>query len=179
MKIIHYVCPRRCGKTTKAKDMQMEDPENILLFTENWTFGRNFRGKRFKKIIFDEFLGKDFIQTGKFQDWMCRHLLNTLTPEGEIILFSTPHKFYTKEQLMLVSLVEYPQYLKDYKIFDLEEINKTIQEINNNFLNPSKVNIIKTDFNTPYKFDKKHLSELKQGLGEITYKLQIEGEFIL
>lgn len=59
MKITHYICPRNCGKTTFAKELKMEDPENTLFYTTEygtWSWSQPMREERYKLDIEGEFL---------------------------------------------------------------------------------------------------------------------------
>jgi len=177
MKITHYICPRGCGKSTKAREMQLRDPENILLFSAIWKPVR-LRGRgRFKKIIFDEYLGKfeSIVDRRRFIDWFYRDVVNALQEDGEVIFMSTPDKLYSAKAIILAALVKYPNYLSDYGVLDLEDIKADIQEINDNFLNPTQVNIIKTNFGAEPRFS---YVSICHELGEEAGKTQFSGEYI-
>jgi len=185
MKIKHYICPRNCGKTTFAENLQMGDPENTLLFKMDrgfWKWGQDMRGERWKRIIMDEYILRynNLGETDKdrFVDWLNTDVINCLYKhdEGELILISTPDKLYSEESIMLASLIYNYGYQKDYEILDMKKIMNNYQEINNKCLNLAIVEIIKTDFGN--KKDKEILKRYKEMFSEEQYKTDILGEFL-
>lgn len=178
MKVTHYICPRRCGKTSKAEEIQMEDPENIVIIKcypipSIEILTNILHGRRFEKVIFDEFL--HFASDRYYDRDLLLKLLVRVKCE-ELILFSTQDRLYNEMSMMLVGIIEHPEFLKDYPLsMGLNEIKRVIEEYNNKFLNPSKVDIIKTNFGYPMSFQDKRRYKLE--MPSDIYKAQILGEF--
>jgi len=98
-KVKHYVCPVCSGKTTKAQEIQLNDPENTLLIEVldstdiERIYEKHIKGCRFKTIVIDNFLklyNKKRGDVNKIMQKMKAH-------SEEIILFSTPDKLYDKK----------------------------------------------------------------------------------
>ena len=112
MKIYSYIQPRQVGKTTLAVYEYLKDPDNTLFIVPNSQmvynveahflihkndiktpynlFSRGVHGKIFNKIILDEYC---FMENKK--EWL-PILISQLNPKGEIYIFSTPNKQYSK-----------------------------------------------------------------------------------
>lgn len=186
MKVKHYICPRKCGKTTFAKDLQMESPEDTLLFTMSggvWKWGFSIRGERYKRIIIDEYIERynklsNDIEKEKFIDWIREELMSTLIPNGELILISTPDKRYDAFMFQMLNMgfggiVEGHESLTKENI---ERVNRDVKEMKNKFLNSSVVNIIKADFKRS-KMDEWKI-KMNGRLPEEVYQAEILGEFL-
>lgn len=194
MKITHYICPRGCGKTTKAKELQMEDPENTLLFTLG-KMGESYRllslrGSRYKRIIFDEFLlvcsrkekKEDLV---KFYDWILCEVIPVLEQDGELILISTSDKLYDPLIFSLMASQINLQGLLTEKLTGMyigqkhiDFIKEKFDEMKFKFLDPSIVRIVLTHFND--EEDLQMASYFKQTFGEDseTYKTHFLGQFL-
>jgi hypothetical protein len=178
MKITHCICPRGCGKTSKAEEIQMEDPDNIIIIKcypipSIEYLMKILHGRSYKKVIFDEFL---HFASDRHYDRDSLMMLLVRVKCEELILFSTQDRLYNEMSMMLTGIIEHPEFLKDYKLsMNLDEIKKTIEEYNSKFLNPSKVDIIRTDFNNPMlPIDRQRY---KREMPADIYKAQILGEF--
>lgn len=189
MKIKHYICPRVCGKTTFAKDLQMEDPENTLLYTGIWNCGRSHKGEKYKRIILDEFLyirnvvNKTDQHKKFFDDWVLIELIHfALDGKGELILISTPEKLRNSSTFAMIigGISDVRKRLKDFPFININTIEQEIYDFEKNFLSQHKgtnVEIIKTDFGTP-KFNGMEKKNIRRELGEEKYLTEIEGEFL-
>ena len=176
MKVTHYICPRGCGKTSKAEEIQMDDPDNIVIIKCYPVPSIDYlikvlHGRNYKKVIFDEFL--HFASDRHYDRDLLLNLLVKVKCE-ELILFSTQDKPYNLMSIMLVGIVKHPKYLKDYSL-DLDGIKGTIKEYDDKFLNPSEVDIVKTNFGQPMSFEDKR--KYKTEMPPDIYKAQILGEF--
>lgn len=184
MKTKHYICPRGCGKTTFAEELQMKDPEGTLLFSNCSTdiLGKNFRGQRFNKVIFDGFLdlyGKfNEVDKVRFTDWFICHVLSVLDSEGELILISTPDMLRNSSSYLLLSngLINKSQIQNE--VVNKDTIIKEIYEFQRLFLTPNVENleIIQTNFNKPKML--KWEEEEKKQLPHEKYLTDIKGEFL-
>lgn len=182
MKITHYIAPRASGKTTFAKELQSQDPENTLLFTMGeegfWKWGFSMRGERWKRIVFDEYIFRynqlSEFQKDKFYDWIQMEIINTLRLEdGELILISTPDRLYHQEEIAMTCLGGVSD---GFGVLDVGVINKNIKDINRKFLNPFKVNIIKKGFGD--KISKYDSAFLKASYSQEQFKINVEGEWL-
>lgn len=194
MKITHYICPRGCGKTTKARELQMEDPENTLLFLlgkngDSYRDGLSLRGFRFKRVIFDEFLlvcskkeKKEHLV--RFYEWICYDIMNSLEQDGEIIFISTSDKLYDPLIFSLLSSQINLQGLLTEKLTGMyigqkhiNFIKEKFDEMKFKFLDPNIVEIKLTNFGNE---DLQMASYFKQEFGENSeaYKTKILGQFL-
>lgn len=97
VKIKHYICPKRSGKSTAAQKIFTGDPEeavliNVLPDTDLKHIYENYiKGCTFKKVIID-----DFLELFKNNKGYVRRLMNYFLTHGaeEITLFSTPDRLY-------------------------------------------------------------------------------------
>lgn len=178
MKVTHYICPRGCGKTLQAEEIQMDDPENIVIIKcypvpSIERLIQLLSNRNYKKVIFDEFL--HFASDRKYDRGLLLKLLFRVKCE-ELILFSTQDRLYNEMSMMLVGIIEHPEFLKDYDLsMDLNGIKRVIKEYNDKFLNPSKVDIVRTNFGYPMSFQDKR--KYKAEMPPDIYKAQILGEF--
>jgi len=202
MKIIHYISPRACGKTTAAKEMQMEDPEGVLLFThskrDGWNWGENERvpsrlRKKWNKIILDEYilqynsLGSPS-EKDRFISWLYQVIIPSIKDDGELVLISTPDKIYSQE-LMLLALIqqENPAILRlaNREDIDVKGINNQIQELYRKFLIPSredaknKIEVVKKDFGYNLNLRERSKFQFCYELGKQRYHIDCLGEYIL
>jgi hypothetical protein len=150
MKIVHYICPRHSGKTTNARKFKEQDPENTLLIEAEGNLDFNFilnslkiRGKNIKTVVIDEFL----VSTHKnFDPFKFRENLNRLECK-ELFLYSTSDKLYNPiifsllytNEVNVVRNTLHGYVNEEYK----EKFINEVDEINNKFLNPHDVIVIK------------------------------------
>lgn len=183
MKIKHYICPRNCGKTTFAENLQMEDPENTLLFKMDrgfWRWGQNMRGERWNKIIMNEYILRynqlNENDKDRFVSWIYQIVLNTLTKDGELILISTPDRSYSQEEIALACI---GKLSADFYSLDTNKINRNIREIDNKFLNPSFKNlqIIETDLGC--KTTQEEKTKMGLQLGAERYRTDVLGKYLI
>lgn len=158
MKIKHYICPKACGKTTFAENLQKEDP-SLLLIQRGYTItnvhqlfdmfrGRNDSYNTYTGIIIDEFL-----PITNLKDYSKSYLLEFFKYLGveEAILISTPDRLYN--------------FIEDYK------------ELSSKFLNiKDGIEIVETDFGN--KKSKEEQEYYYNSLGENKYKTDILGAFL-
>ena len=203
MKITHYICPRNCGKTTFAKELQMKDPENTLLYTMEhgaWSWGQSMRGERWKRIIMDEYILRynklSEVDKHRFIDWIKKDVMPRLIQsDGELVLISTSDQLYNSLLFLFLSqgidnenrIMDRFKYSPVLNLIDkryIENLKKEIEEMRDKFLAPSifGLEIIKTDFGHNYILLKvseySRFKDYKNIFGEERYKLDIEGEFL-
>lgn len=185
MKIKHYICPRACGKTTFAENLQMEAPESSLLFKMEkgyWKWGFSMRGERWNRIIMDEFLFRydqlHTIDKGKFREWMLAEVLNVIYPDGELVLISTPTKRFNQSTFTLLATEINKLNIKKIPFIDNDKLFEELDEIQHLFLCPfgTNVEIIKTDFGN--KKSEQTLNTYKTSFSTEEYRTQILGEFL-
>jgi hypothetical protein len=183
VKIKHYIAPCNSGKTITAKNWQMEDPENILLFTDGlWDWGQPFRGVRYNKIIMDEYIWRynnlEDRDKPKFFNWILNRLICILKKDGELILISTADRLYSKEELYLASIYSLWELRFDSnKIIDEIKIADELRKINYKFLNYNKVELIFGKFNNLLDSERKKFC--KESLGSLRYQTDIEGKLFV
>jgi hypothetical protein len=149
MRIIHYICPRQSGKTTTARNFQMNDHENTLLIETqgisnfNYIIDNLLRGKRFKKIIIDEFL---FCTKEHYNPIAFKEALVNVKCE-ELFLYSTSDKLYNPIIFSLLYTAEVCVVKNTLHCYVNDEYREKfineVDEINDKFLNPHDVIVIK------------------------------------
>lgn len=185
MRITHYICPRDCGKTEKAKEIQMEDLSGTLLFIyRNGRFGASMRKEpKFRTIIYDEFLltysHQDTLsQKESFLRWILCDVMQALKPDGHLILFSTPDKLRNSSSFLLMQkgLINRSQIESDY--VNNDTIMEEIIEFQKLFLCPfgTNVTLVKTDFGV--EKNEKELKQFKQMYGNELFETEMKGNFL-
>jgi len=184
MKVKHYITPRACGKSTFAKDLQMELPDTTLLLSgcSEGVINRRFWGDHFDRIIFDDFMYTyGFFKINgsevRFTDWFLGYLLPRLNADGELILISTPDRLRNSSSYLLGTqgIRNKDQIKNDF--VNKDKIINEIKEFHFLFLLPSKnIEVIKTNFGFGFKeeFKKRQKAEFN----EEEYLTQIEGNFL-
>lgn len=164
MNITHYVCPRKCGKTTFARELQIKDPSLLLIerdcsITDMEKLFESFRGKVDRYNFYTGIIIDEFIPFTKSRGYSKGRLLSELKIMGieEVFLISTPDKIYDVEN------------------------NKDREEMIQKFLIDipeceNKINIIKTNFGIELDQNKKE--EIRELLGEERFLTEY-GEFLL
>lgn len=162
MKIKHYICPRACGKTTFAENLQKEDP-SLLLIQRAYTITSlkqlfdMFRGRvdshsTYTGVIVDEFLSMASLRDYGRDEFIC--FLKWLGVK-ELILISTPDRLYDSVDDIDIEIM--------YKKFLLPSVESNLE-------------IVETDFSNSKS--EKELRDYKRLMPEEQYKTQILGEFL-
>ena len=159
----------------------MESPNDILLietktqvkFDDRYIkeLTDKLRSQRFKKVIIDEYLS---CRRTAFSRSGLMYLLKVVECE-ELVLFSTPDKRYTQEQLVLSSSVLNLQSHTKNDLINYNDIISLVETVRNSFLDLSDVKIIKIKecyLNNEAKIAEKSLRS------EEEYKTQVLGELI-
>lgn len=188
MKVTHYIMPRNSGKTTEINSLYKNDKDTLIVYSN--LFKKRFIGRHVDKIVIDDyisFVNRCIVDVGlnRFKDWLYRDLLPCLSPNGELILYSTSDKLYTKESIYQATLFENQQFdfgLRNkvenvlgidfaYQQHDREELYK---EISLKFLNLNTNVVVKGEA----MFSKEYKEETKRSLGMKLYLTEIEGRYI-
>lgn len=133
MKITYNYGPRQIGKTTKAIERYLQDPDNTAIVCVNSNQAKDIsrlinprcydihknifsagvsseaRGKRYDTVIFDEF---DFICTDR-QHELLAAFQSCLNSGGEIIIYTTPSRLRDKE--LYESVVSAKSIFRDFR----------------------------------------------------------------
>lgn len=188
MKVTHYIMPRMSGKTTEISSLYKNDKDTLIVDTRH--LKNNFIGCHVNKIVIDDyisFVNRCIVDTGlnRFNNWLCSKLLLCLNPNGELILYSTPDKMYTKESIYQATLFENKNFdielgdkIKNvlgedfsHQQFERDELYK---EINLKFLNLNTNVVVKGET----LLTKEYKEEIKRSLGAKAYLTEIEGRNI-
>ena len=105
MKVKHYICPRACGKTTLANNLQKKDSSLLLIQCEGLSVSidsliAKFRGQEDARDCYTGIIIDEFIPITKHRDYhlsQFQFLLDYLGIE-EVILISTPDKLYNSSE---------------------------------------------------------------------------------
>lgn len=182
MKVTHYICPQNCGKTAFAKNLQMEDPENTLLFSSpsKDIINRVFRGCHYDKVIFDDFLKTYSLVDNKmkFIEWFICNILSILNKGGELILISTPDKLRNSSSYLLFANGLLSKNRIKNEFVNKETIMKEIEEFDFLCLCPNDhIKVIKTRFES-YTVNEVLEKHTKSLLSEEQFLTRIKGEFL-
>ena len=180
--------PRRSGKTTEINSLYKNDKDTLIFDTR--FFKKPPTGYHTNKIVIDDyilFVNRCIVDTGlnRFSNWLCSKLLPCLNPNGELILYSTPDKMYTKESIYQATLFENKNFdielgdkIKNvlgedfsHQQFERDELYK---EINLKFLNLNTNVVIKGETLLTKEFKE----EIKRSLGAKVHLTEIEGRYI-
>lgn len=188
MKVTHYIMPRNSGKTTEINSLYQNDKDTLIVYS-------NLFKKRFIRCLVDKIVIDDYISfanrcivdigLNRFKDWLYGVLLPCLNTNGELILYSTPDKMYTKESIYQATLFDNQQF--DFELrnkvenvlgvdfahqqFEKDELYKGI---NLKFLNLNTNVVVKGEA----MFSKEHKEQTKRSLGMKLYLTEIEGRYI-
>lgn len=198
IKFKHYICPRGCGKTTKAIELFNENPKETILLTypnnnkylgiDNHKYddhikpcGVSLRGYFPKRIIIDEFIFWVMNMNhwrDRIMDEVHTNIISSMRgyKEAELILFSTPDKLRNSSSYLLLDtgIVDMGQIKNEF--VNKERIMQEIMDFQRLFLTPGEVEIIKTNFGNEMKEDYKIYH--KKTMSEEQYRTNILGEFL-
>ena len=160
MNIIHYICPRACGKTTFAEKLQKEDPSLLLIerghdLTDLDWLEKTFRGALDRRDTYTGVIIDEFLSMTNLHNYYRDRMLFLFREMGidELTLISTPDRLYDRYEP------------KDWNMM----VDKFLAE-------ESCTKIIKTDFGK--RMSQKEKEGYKNMLGEERYKTEMLGEYL-
>lgn len=189
--ITAFIANRQSGKTQLALLEFLKEPKNTLFvtckmdmakgFKEYREYPKNFtsqnalsdnglRGKRYKKIILDEYCF--FSPKSKLN--LNERIFSVLEPNGKIYIYSSPQKSYDREIYTLVKqfksgLISYRQRDKLLEVWSmclkrpLNEIRDDFDELVNDILTHPKTEIINNNqFNNKTIENACHLRQIER-----------------
>jgi hypothetical protein len=200
MKITFFLSNRQSGKSHLASYEFLKDPEHNLLITLNRKNAEHFKfykqnknniiscnssekffcGKKYKKVILDEYLFFDINNRIRLYD-----ILPQITKK--ILIFTSSSTLYNKDIFNFVK-----EYKQDVQINNISRtdismlINKTglerkivinlVNDLICNFITDPCTNLI----HDSYFFNREliYRSGLKEQLSDTKYKLEVEGQYL-